>query len=349
MLTAEALLAGPRGRRLCWELLRAGLPDSFAESHAWVELWTVAYAGDLSGHVTELAGAVSRVDLVALAADSATVLQALRMSVDRARYWQGPDGEDQALVPAAVAAVLGPVAAAVAAAPGCRWWESAMDPGRQWYVQFLGGHPLDEPQLTGAAERVAAWCEGTSGREAELRRDPPEPLGAWSGPWWSDPALSGLPVTTRSVPGLAALRLALVEDGMGWEQARCWPLRPRPGARVYEVDGPDAWSALVTWYPLDVTRSRRHDWWHATGQEGSWLIPNYQAVARDYDAVHVSVLGYLTTAGVAVPAGAGDHARTLLAGWDPDATWWLTDSLAPAGRPDEWAADDSPVGWRPAG
>jgi hypothetical protein len=266
-------------------------------------------------------------------------------------YWQEPDGEDRALAPVAVREALGPAAAALAAAPGCRWWESAMDPERQRYTQFLGDQPLDHPHLSGGAERVAAWCEDTAGRETSLRREPLEPFGAWSGRWWSDPALSGLPVTTRAVSGLGALRLSLVEDSLGWETARCWPLRPRSGVRVYEVDGPDAWSALVTRYPLDVTRSRRNDWWQATGQEGSWLIPDYEAVSADYDAVHASVLGYLTTAGVAVQAGvagtasAGDATWRLLAGWDPDATWWLTDSLAPAGAPEEWAADDGPMGW----
>jgi hypothetical protein len=70
-------------------------------------------------------------------------------------------------------------------------------------------------------------------------------------------------------------------------------------------------------YPLDVSKSRRRDWWRATGRAGRWLIPDYAAVAADWDAVHVSVSGYLTTAGIAIPAGS--DAYTMLAGWDPDA------------------------------
>jgi hypothetical protein len=35
----------------------------------------------------------------------------------------------------------------------------------------------------------------------------------------------------------------------------------------------------------------------------------------------------------------------MLAGWDPDATWWLTDVLSLAGPPAEWREDDqAPLG-----
>jgi len=69
--------------------------------------------------------------------------------------------------------------------------------------------------------------------------------------------------------------------------------------------------------------------------------------ARGHTAVHVCVAGYLSTAGIAIPAA--DGARTMLAGWDPDATWWLTDVLSFAGPPEDWRADDrAPFGWTQA-
>jgi hypothetical protein len=340
MVTAEALLGGPRGRRLCWSVLGRSLADDARAAQSWTRVWWAARAGDLSGCLDDLASLVARARLEASVARPGAVFTALGESMATAMYWQEPDQEDRALAPAAVSEVLLPVAAAITAAPETGWWTSPAHPERQRYAQFLGGHPFEEPDLSGAAQRVAAWRTDTVRREDALRAKPPEPLGAWSGHWWSDPALSGLLVTTRARPGLGAVRLALVEDGHGWESARCWPLRPRAGARLYEVDGPAGWASLVTRYPLDVTRSRRHDWWRATGRTGRWLIPDYQAVARDYDAVHVSVLGYLTTAGAALSAGPDDEARTLLAGWDPDATWWLTDSLAAAGPPETWAVDE---------
>ena len=73
-------------------------------------------------------------------------------------------------------------------------------------------------------------------------------------------------------------------------------------------------------------------------------IPDYASVAVDWDAVHVSVAGYLTTAGIAVPAG--DGARTMLAGWDPDATWWLNDVLSLTSPPEVWRRmNRDPFGW----
>jgi hypothetical protein len=279
------------------------------------------------------------------------VLEALGWTVDAAGYWGEPGQEDRALASSAAAEALRPIADALVTAQASRWWDSPADLERQRYAQYLDNRPFDEPMLSGAADRVAAWVTDTVRREESLCGEPEEPLGAWSGHWWSHPAMSGLPATTRALPGLGAVRLALVEDGLGWRLARCWPLRPRAGARIYEIDGPAAWASLVAGFPLEVTRSRRHDWWRATGHSGRWLIPDYQAVAREYDAVHVSVRGYLTTAGVAVPVPASDgETRTLLAGWDPDVTWWLTDVLSPAGAPEDWAADDGGgADWHPVG
>ena len=73
-------------------------------------------------------------------------------------------------------------------------------------------------------------------------------------------------------------------------------------------------------------------------------------LARVLDgAVHVAVDGYLSAAGRALPV---EHpsgpAATVLAGWDPDATWWLTDVRPGLGAPTDWrCADDRH--WQPAG
>ena len=137
--------------------------------------------------------------------------------------------------------------------------------------------------------------------------------------------------------------MAMVEDGLDWKEAHCWPMKPQAGARVYEISRPVEWTELVARYSIDVTNCRRHDWWRATGWDGHWLIPDFAAVAEDYDAVHVSLAGYLATAGRALRV---DDACTILAGWNPDQTYWLTDMLTLAGPATKWAKlGEEPLGW----
>ena len=73
-------------------------------------------------------------------------------------------------------------------------------------------------------------------------------------------------------------------------------------------------------------------------------MPDWPAVCDDYDAVHLRVLGYLMCAGVALDLD--DEAATVLAGWAPDATYWLDDMLESEARPSTGAVattDWSPV------
>ncbi len=135
---------------------------------------------------------------------------------------------------------------------------------------------------------------------------------------------------------------------MGWTHARTWPVQPPHDARVLELAGPAAWAGLVERFQLDVTASRRHDWWRATGRDGAWAIPDWAAVAEVYDAIHLTVDGYLATVGRALPVDTpAGHAATVLAGWDPGVTWWLTDVLPGLGEPTDWRSDHEH--WRPAG
>jgi hypothetical protein len=117
--------------------------------------------------------------------------------------------------------------------------------------------------------------------------------------------------------GLGALLLAGQEDGFGDTEAVVLPPAVAGAARVCEIDGPAAWQDLVTAYQRTATATYRHTWaW--SGWDGEWLVPDWQAVARDSDGVHLTVAGYLATAG-ALPAAS---ARTLLAGWNPDEAYW---------------------------
>ena len=357
---AAALLAGPRGRRLCLELVTAA-----AGPWGWPPLtWRQGVIGYPVGRFESpdvqpsLAVQVAATDLSVIG--SSDVLEALLMSVDRAMYWQPPDDEDQLLADPALAALLAPVAEAVAAAPDTRWWAEPLDRSDQHAVAWPYGDPPGYPALRteGVHAALRAWRADTADRELEAAVDrSADPTANVSGEWWSTPAMVGLVVSSRRIPGIAELEgrevpapagLVTVEDELGWTTARSWPLTVPSDARVLEVTGPDDWAGLVGRHPLPVTASRRHDWYRTTGQDAEWLLPDWSSVAADFDAVHLTVDAYLATAGRALPVP-GTGARTVLAGGAPDATWWLADDLPALGDPADWRRQQGEMPrWTPA-
>lgn len=279
---------------------------------------------------------------------------ALDLAVAFAWYWQEPSGEDLLAADQDVRAALRAVAEAVVAAPGTVWWTSPVDLSDQWVVQ--GGLPsgtapdADDgtaPERTGEpapAPALAGWL-----RRIELGKQT-EPVT--SGVWWSGPSLGVLRSTRRWAAGLhpgherydqestGPLGLTFVEDTPGWEDVVATRLAVDPGARVLEVDGPDVWADLCRRYPSPVFTSP--DWHRATGRDGRWLVPDWDAVARDVDAVHLTVAGYLTTAGRVVEVG--DGVASVLAGWSPDETSWFRGAQVDAGSEQRWHLDRE-IGW----
>ncbi|HEY4420759.1 MAG TPA: hypothetical protein VGN22_14645 [Pseudonocardia sp.] len=322
---APAVLAGPRGRRFCAEVACAnhdGLRRLYYEA-AW-------FPSDKAGQ-QRLVDALA--DTAVPDVDEHTLLTCLADAVAHARYWQEPDAEDVLLADPAVVTALRPVAQAVVGSPSWRWWASPLDADAQAHVQWTGRYATDPPRVTGAADGLREWRRETLADERRAQELPADPAAPYSGWWWSIPAHGRIVATTRALPDLGATRLMLVEDDSGWSQARVQPLRPVRTPRVYEVSGPQAWVDLVNRYPLEVTRSRRHDWWRATGRASQWFVPDWQAVAADHDAVHLSIAAYLATPGRALEIEGG---ATVVAGWDPDATFWLADLLIPAADPVGW-------------
>jgi hypothetical protein len=161
--------------------------------------------------------------------------------------------------------------------------------------------------------------------------------------WWSSPPPT-LPRTSRDLGNLGPVGLVLVEDSLGWERAGVTPVDVPVGTRMLEIDGPQVWAQLCDRHPLPVTASRRHDWYRTTGRsDATWVQPDWAAVAGDADAVHLTVAGYLTTAGRAIPVRPG--VASVLAGWDPDATYWLTSTPPAAGPAREWSLERHSDTW----
>lgn len=328
----EDLLVGPRGRVLCMAVAHRLHQQVWS---AWLDAaWHLGDANRLEALVRALDAA--DVQLEGGWLDPATFLEPVAETVGHAMYWQPPHDEDTVAAHPKVCAALRPIAAAIAAAPATDWWNSPADLSSLRYTGWAGVGSA-EPSLTGAGTKLAKWREKTMADNLDARTNrPPDPEVQYSGTWWSTPTLVSLVSTTRPLAGLGSIELAWHEDSLGLRDALIWPLETICAPRVWEIDQPQSWVDLVQTYPLDVTDERRDDWQRTTDRRGSWWIPDWHAVAADWDAVHLSVTGYLTTATRGLPLGNGDGA-TMLAGWNPDQTWWLNDILrSTATDPERW-------------
>jgi hypothetical protein len=324
-VTGQAWLDGPRGRELC--LLVAAAHDPRLSA-----VWHRSHDGPTPDLIDEALAALTRFDGAPVSAlGEIELLHPLADSVCSAMYWQAPCAREALLDAPEVRAALLPVARALATAPGAEWWSSAVAFDRQHVVRWEHGAAHPDPVSASAA--LHGWSTRLA---AEVRRElhSPEPLGGVSGSWWSAPTTHGLIESTRSLPPYDASLLFLVEECQGdFSSALVRPLQIDPDARVLEIGGAADWVALTRAHPLDVTPARRHDWWRVSGWSGRWLIPDWAAVAAEYDGVHLTVSAYLEGATRALPM---DAAATMIAGWDPDATYWLTDAARPVGPARGW-------------
>ncbi|WP_345800860.1 hypothetical protein AAIB33_15515 [Microbacterium sp. AZCO] len=255
----------------------------------------------------ELAHRIAALD--ARSADAALIRAALRASVDSARYWQAPDAEDGvASLPDVRDALFG-VAEAVAV--GTAWRQPRAT--EQWAIDWRA--PTDTaPLMTDPSAALASWAaEQRADEERAQRERPRDPHANRSGIWWS------VPQRLLSTRARIADALELIEDSPGWETATLIPVRG--AGRTFEVRSANEWSDLCRTYPMEVTAARRHDWFRLTGRDGRWLIPDWERVAGEWDAVHLTTLGYLSAAMELVPID--DEYASVIAGWAPDSTIWL--------------------------
>ena len=329
---------------MCWAIIANSVPGARAIPSS---LWLGRPATDLAAKLALESGALNDSGVVL---GAATLLKALEVAVSGAMYWQEPDHLDRFLSLPQSRELLLPAADRVTSSAAAIWWAEPMAAGAQYEVQFIDprmpgpGALVNNPQ-----DELRRWVSATIAEEREAAGRPADLNASFSGSWWSTPSPSRLHASTRYLEDRGPVGLRLVEDGDQWEYADCQQLLVGPETSVFEIASPDDWLRLVRQYPLPVARSRRHDWWRATGRDLPWVVPNYADVSQDYDAIHLSVLGYLSTAGRALGDGS---AGTVLAGWDPDQTWWLTDrfelavgsghwrNTAPLGPESAWAPSD---------
>lgn len=351
----KSILSGPRGRRFVFEFALLDQAPGSASATLWKILFFAAHrletargqGGVLFGpgakepipdpSVEDISAALDAVPLIA--ASDPNVLDALAAAVDNARYWQEPDGTDELLMMPGMRQALERVGAHLADSPALSWWGEIAD--EQSRVLFA--NPDDTGARLPASEALRLWQTGErEGEERAVRERPTDPKARWSGDWWSKPAWS-LTTSTRELPHLGPLGLSLVEDSFGWQDASVETLECAATTRIFEISSADAWADLCRSYPLEVSASRRHDWYWVTGRNGRWLIPDWSLVATDFDAVHLQIGTYLSCAGTAIPVDEGTC--SVIAGWDPDETFWLTDVPVCPGSQSKWHRDDDSTHW----
>lgn len=353
-LTPEALVDSPRGRRLLLELAVRSEPELPDDADDDAHCATLAHAvflesyhrdpgggialfgpGAAEARRTHVSGAEVARRIAAVPGGplpDARVRAALAASVDSARYWQGPDGEDVLAADPAVRDALGVVAERLLAEASTATWERPVDPADQWSVRWEEDPHGGPTEPVPAREALDAWRREILAEERRAARGPET-----SGAWWSTPptACRG---TTSALPDGSPLGLRLIEDSVGFERATVRRCAVPPGAGVLEVTGPEDWVALCRRFPLEVTAQKGPDWRATTGRTGRWVMPDWSRVAAEVDGVHVTVAGYLTTATRALELG--DGTACLLAGWDPDRTVWFTEAVRPEGPAVRWTWQD---------
>lgn len=376
-LDPAVLLAGPRGRRLCLEI--ATLAATAAEAAGGSEFdgsgfrtarFHAAYnpGGGTSAVLfgpgaDQPAPAPTAAEVAALLEDvplptlsDAMLLDALTETVNTARYWQEPDGDDNLAATPQMRRALHRFARQLADSPLTDWWTAPMDPAAQWSTAFVADPPRPSVAKKNAGNSLAQWRLDVMLEEAGAVRDrPSDPTANWGGEWWSRPPRD-LPTSTCMMTGpdareLGPVGLWLVEDGFGEDEAVLTALQPPTGARIHQINSPADWAWLCRADALDVTAARRQDWYRTTGRNGPWLMPDWGLLQETYDAVHLTVGGYLATAGREIPVD--ETFSSVLAGWDPDATYWLRDVPADVATRQTWLRDqsqeqESPV-WAPRG
>lgn len=343
MSTADALLAGPRGRRMLLDYVmdaeRIRRPETHDDSfRSAIFLASYHLDPDRDSSVLFGPGAEEARQTVVTADDVARRLSqvplpevtevalrsALAAAVDTARYWQDPDGEDILVATDPVRDELRRVAEHIARSPHAQWWTTALAETDQWSIVGWGDDATDSRDSTvadlTAAELLKDWHESTLAAEARAADRPTDPTANMSGYWWSNPSVR---CSTRTLFDGTPAGLWFAEDSSGWKRATVRQVGTPPGARMYEIDGAQAWAELCSRFPLEVTAEKRHDWYRTTGRSGRWIIPNWQLVAENYAGVHLTVMGYLAAAGTAIKVDA--ETASVIAGWAPDETYWLTD------------------------
>jgi len=238
---------------------------------------------------------------------------------------------------------LRPVAQALVSSPAAsRWWH----PVQRVEQRLLEWDDIPTPvgaETEDAVSRSMA-IEREENEDGRRRKRPRERAGTRIGAhWWSSPNFAPSTWTTgafEDIPTIALGHFIDTHTPFSDVGATVWTLGISPAARVLEILRPSDWHDLVERYPRDVTGTHDGEWRYWGGVAGPWCLPDWEQVMDSFDGVHVTIGGYVSTCGLALPVGDG---FTMLAGWIPDATLWLHDVATNRRRLGRWQGNPQSV------
>lgn len=234
----------------------------------------------------------------------------------------------------------------VAASPHVRWWDAP-----------VASDALDDQWTVSWSDQPGSPATGISVCPAQHRG---------SNEWWSFPSARPGSAGDTDVKLLSSTRrmsdgsrcvpvgLVLVEDVFrdeAWVRKlhvpepteRHDPTVPADTAKIPqspEITGPDDWADLCRRFPLYVTAAVEREWAETTGLHSPgqrWVMPDWAAISRHYDGVHLTVACHLAAATRAMALD--DRTASVIAGWDPDRTYWFAPVTEDA-TATRWARDD---------
>lgn len=270
------------------------------------------------------------------------LLAALIEQVGSAQYWEEPEGLDLAAATPQIRKALEPIAQRIA--PLCSWAQAPLNREQAWMETGRFGNE-DEPDNPDGLLHVAQALRRSrdnyvkNEHEHHPKKDPTREI---STAWWSDmgnsPQTTGITGAAR-IPGPVSLYCSedCYRDDVSVQFRR---LQVQDTDRVLEIRSRQDWANLCQRFPLDVTKRYRGSWFLSTGRDSlapvdgtdpGWVIPDLATAAEAYDGVHLTVAAYLECSGAVIPVPPSDGnplGASMVAGWSPDVTVWLSDRVA---------------------
>lgn len=330
------ILEGPRGRQLCVLVaMSVEREQGPATSMETVGPLTDAYfCTEVGQPGVSFFGGGGGALVASAAADIVAALKNLAVTTPRepqlpevfeevvgsARYWQKPDRRDFLFAQPEVVELLKPWAETLGMLPEAAWWPNMVNVEHQFLVA-----PERAGSLSVKTPEWDSWRHHAGNAEYQARRlHLLDPHRSATGAWWSTPMTDGTTPPWPNGPLTGKpLAVTLLEDQYYSEEDAVWAQVIAPAnPRIYEITGVQDWTDLCRANPLDVSASRRHDWYACTGRAGDWVIPDWSEVAKQWDGIHLPLSAYLELVGRALPVD--DQRATVIAGWSPGMTYWLS-------------------------